>query len=173
MLKEINNLKPFFEDITKETAVREYARLLRISPPAASKTLKSYAKQGMLKSRKERRALLFKANTESRMFKDLMILYNKIKLESSGLPDELEKKFNYPTIILFGSFAKAEDIPESDIDLCIISMEKKQINLEKFEKELKHKIQIFNFTSFSEIKNKELLNNILNGIILRGEINLK
>lgn len=173
MLKEINNLKPFFEDITRELAVREYARLLRISPPAASKTLKSYAKQGILKSRKERRALLFKVNTGSRLFKDLMILYNKIKIENSGLVDELEKKFNYPIIILFGSFAKAENIPESDIDLCIISMEKKQVSLEKFENELKHKIQIFNFTSISKIENKELLNNILNGVILRGEVALK
>jgi hypothetical protein len=49
---------------------------------------------------------------------------------------------------------------------------KKEVNLEKFEKKLKRKIQIFFFDSLTEIKNKELLNNILNGCVLEGKLKL-
>lgn len=172
MLNKINNLKPFFEDITREYGVREYARANKISPPTSSKLLKELQKESLLKSRHERRNLLFKANQESTIFKDLMILYNKRRIEESGLLDYLEKKFNYPTIVLLGSFAKAENIPESDIDLCIIAMDKKEADIKKFEEILKHTIHMIVFSSLEDIKNRNLLENVLNGIVLRGNIRL-
>ena len=95
------------------------------------------------------------------------------QLNKSGVINHLIDKFNFPeAIILFGSFAKAENIKRSDIDLLVISPLKKEINLEKFGKKLGHKIQLFVYSS-KDIKkmkqnNKELLNNLINGRVIYG-----
>ena len=75
-----------------------------------------------------------------------------------------------PAIIVFGSYAKGEDVENSDIDLYIETPSKKEIKLEKFGKILKRKIQIFFYKNIHEIKNIDLANNIINGIILNGFI---
>lgn len=48
MLDIINNLKPFFEDCYRRINVREYSRLMKISPPTASKLLSKYHKLNLL-----------------------------------------------------------------------------------------------------------------------------
>ena len=45
---------------------------------------------------------------------------------------------------------------------------KKEIPLEKYEKKLKRKIQLMLFQKRNDVKNPELLNNILNGYIIAG-----
>ena len=59
----------------------------------------------------------------------------------------------------------------SDIDLAIFA-NKKEFNIIKFEKVLNRKIQVFQFNSLNEVKNKELLNNIINGCLLTGRLKL-
>ena len=76
--------------------------------------------------------LLFKANVENKKFKQLKLNYNLNLLYNSGLIDYLIKELNYPeAIILFGSFAKAENNSASDIDLLIISSSKKYVHKNK------------------------------------------
>jgi predicted nucleotidyltransferase len=169
MLNIIYNLKPFFEDCYRGINVREYSRLMKISPPTASKLLLKYHKKGLLLTEKDRNYIYYYADKDSVNFIDLSRIYWRNKL--LGLLDYLNKNLLSPVIILFGSLAKAEAKFDSDIDLCIIAP-KKNINLSKFEKELKRKIQVFFFNSIKEIKNKELANNILNGYRLNGRIKL-
>ena len=59
MLEIVNNLEPFFEDCYRIVSVREYARLIKKSPPTASKLLKGFAQEGYLHKRPERGHLLF------------------------------------------------------------------------------------------------------------------
>lgn len=80
----------------------------------------------------------------------------------------LDEKFDHPTLIVFGSYSKGEDTEESDIDLYLETSSKKEINLEVFEKKLKRNISIIRQRNINELKNKELANNILNGIVLNG-----
>ena len=164
MLDIINRrLGVFFEDCYREYSVREYSRLVKISPPSASKILKEFEKEGLLLSRIDRRNLLFRVNGESKVMKDLSRIYWEIKLRS--LLEHLEK--NFPTaIVLFGSLSKLESKENSDIDLLFLGA-KKELNLEKFEKKLKRKIQVFFYESLDKI-NKELRLNVFNGYILRG-----
>src|SRR3989338_4959978 len=68
MLKIFNNLKPFFEDCYRRYSVREYARSFKISPPTASKILKKFNKEGLLKVTKENNYLFFWANKENKVF---------------------------------------------------------------------------------------------------------
>jgi len=163
----------FMKEPGKEFHVRQLSKLLKKSPTTISKYLKNLEKKDILKSEKKFNHLLFRANVESKKFKKLKLNYNLELLESSGLIDYLVKEFNHPeAIVLFGSFAKAENISKSDIDLLIVSPLKKEIELNKFEKRLRNKIQLF-IHSKKEIerikeKNKELLNSWINGIVIYG-----
>lgn len=167
MLNIINNLKPFFEDCYREIAVREYARETKMSAPTASKLLKNFEKEGLLKAREERRHLLFKTNRESTIMKDLSRIYWKEKF--AKLIEHLNKKFYSPTMILFGSLAKLEVTKNSDIDIVLLTKIKKEINLKDFEKKLGRKIQLLNYEEIDKI-NKDFRLNILNGYILKGSI---
>lgn len=163
----------FIQQPNNEYHVREIARMLKISPTTTSKYLNNLKKEGLLISKKERSHLLFKANTENKSYKDLKLYHNIKNIRNSGLIKHLNKELNYPeSIILFGSFKKATNTSTSDIDLFILTPTKKTLNLYKFEKILNHNIQLFIYSKkeFEILKkdNKELLNNIINGISLEG-----
>tara|TARA_Y100000310_G_scaffold255826_1_gene263428 strand:- start:313 stop:822 length:510 start_codon:yes stop_codon:yes gene_type:complete len=167
MLEIFNTLQPFFEDNYKRIGIREYARLKKISPPNASQRLKNLRKEGLLQREDERNYILFSANRENKTFIKLQQTYYTQKFEN--LIKDLEKELTSPTIILFGSLAKAELSQRSDIDLAIFSSTKKKVNLKKFEKKFGREIQVFQFKNRRELNNnKELLNSILNGTILSG-----
>ena len=168
MLDIINSLKPFFEDNYRRINVREFARLQKISPPTASKILAEMNKKNLLKKEYERQYIYYYANKDSWQFIDLSRIYWKIALEKAGLIEFIEKEFLSPVIILFGSLSKAEAKPDSDIDLAVFTATKKEIKMEKYEKLLKRKIQIFIFHKREDIKSTELLGNILNGHKIRG-----
>ena len=167
MLNIISNLQPFFEDCYRRINVREYAKIIKNSPPTASKILYSLEKEKILLKHEDRNYLFFYANKENKKFIGFSKIYWESKL--ADLTDFLDKQLVNPTVILFGSLSKAEVTPNSDIDLVIIA-HKKELNLNKFENLLKRKIQVFWFNSFENIKDKELKNNILNGHILSGRI---
>lgn len=169
MLNIINNLKPFFEDCYRRISVREYAKIMKISPPTSSSLLNKYSDEGLLIMEKNRNYLFFHTNNKSKEFIDLSRIYWNYRLER--LLNYLERNLMSPTIILFGSLSKAEAKSNSDFDL-IIFANKKEINIRNFEENLKRKIQLFWFNSFKDIKNKELANNILNGYILKGKLSL-
>ena len=158
----------FLDNPGQEFHVREVARLTKKSPTTVSNKLKKFKKESLLTSKKERNHLLYKANTENKSYRDLKFFYNLKNIRTSGLIDYLNEYYNYPSaIILFGSFRKADNISSSDIDLCVITSKKEEPKLDKFEKKLKHKIQLFNFSKKEFIKqNPQLMNNIINGFVL-------
>ncbi len=170
MLNIINNVKlfqPFIEDCYIELGVREYSKLVHLSPPTASKILKGFEKQNLLKMGQDRKYLLFRANRESNLLKDLSVIYWKHKL--SEVINYLDSELFASSIILFGSLSKLESKKDSDIDLAVISKSKKKLNIERFNKKYKREIQLFVFSSLNKI-NEELRKNILNGVFLTGEI---
>ena len=172
-MDNIKILKFFIEEPEKQFHVRQLSKILKKSPTTISKYLKELEKKGILKYEKKLNHLLFKANTENEKFKKIKLDYNLEILQDSGLIDYLVKEFNHPeAIILFGSFAKAENNSKSDIDLLIVSPSKKEISLDKFEKKIGYKIQLFVHSDkeINKLKksNIELLNNWVNGIVISG-----
>lgn len=75
------------------------------------------------------------------------------------------------TIILFGSYAKGEDTYDSDIDIAVVGRSDKMLELERYEKVLGRTINVNFYDSWKAI-HKNLKNNILNGIILHGSVDL-
>jgi len=165
-------LERFIKEPGREFYVRELARLSKKSPMTISKRLRNYEKEHILESEKRLNHLLFKGNPSSIMFRQKKINYNLEKIYSCGLIEFLESKFDYPeAIILFGSWAKGENIDKSDLDLLIISPVKKEVSMEKFRRKFGN-IQLF-VLSKNKIKemikkNPELVNSFVNGIVLYG-----
>ena len=147
MLNIFNNLKPFFEDCYRELGVREYSRIVGISPPTASKLLKEYEKEGLVNKRKERGFLLFRANRESNVLKSLSRIYWEQKLRP--LIEFINEELYNSPIVLFGSLTKLEVNENSDIDLVVFTKIKKEVDLRKFEDKYRREIQIFKFENFS------------------------
>ncbi len=171
MSKKLNILNIFFEEPTREFNVREVARILKIAPATASKELKKLAKEDILKERKLKIFNFYKANLESDKYRDLKIHYNIRKIKDSGLLDALNKFYLKPAIALFGSAASGLDTETSDFDLLIISENTKEFpEIKKFEKKLNRKLQIFTVKHIKDIKNEHLINNVINGITLQGQI---
>lgn len=171
MFKEVNTLKPFLEEPNREFNVRELARLLKIAPATASKKLKEFAKNGLLKQREERMLLLYKADLDSESYTDLKVYYNIRKIKESGLIEALNKFYLKPSIVLFGSAATGLDTETSDIDLFIETEKKSNIEpLKTFEKKLNRTLQILTAPNIQKLKNPHLINNILNGITIQGTL---
>lgn len=171
MFNELNILKLFFEEPSREFGVRETAKLLKLAPATASTKLKELSKKGILKKRIERNLLLFKADLESESYKDIKIYYTIRKLKESGFLYALDEFYLKPTIILFGSASIGTDTENSDYDFLIISENINRFKkLKEFESKLKKPIQIHLVQNISEISNEHLINNMLNGIRLEGKV---
>jgi len=163
----------FLDEPEKEFHVRQISKIVKKSPTTVSKYLKAYEKEGILRVEGKFNHLFFRANSESLNFKQLKKNKNILQIYNSGIINYLEAKLNHPeAIVLFGSFAKGDSIKKSDIDLFIISPSKKEIDVSEYEKILNHPIQMQVYSKKEienlKLKNKELLNNIANGIILYG-----
>ena len=113
-----------------------------------------------------------KANLESEAYRFYKIIFNLYRLKRYLFVDRLVEIFNNPeAIVLFGSFAKGEDIEESDIDILVISTQKNYENLDdsvnNFEKLTNRKINIHILPSLDKSSN-EFKNAVANGIVLHG-----
>ncbi|MEK6969785.1 MAG: nucleotidyltransferase domain-containing protein [Nanoarchaeota archaeon] len=91
---------------------------------------------------------------------------------SSGIVDYLEEQLGASAIILFGSFRKGEAVKDSDIDIFVECAREKEVNLREFEKKLGHKIQVFTKPKITLLP-AHLLNNVVNGIKLKGYFTIK
>jgi len=167
MLEIINNLAVFFEDCYRWVSVREYARIIKVSPPTASVMMKKYAKEGYLRMKEERRHIFFQLINENSEVIEISRIYWRKRLEEAG--NALQKRV-INAMVLFGSLSKAEATPGSDIDLAVFSPEKPTINLTVFQKKLGRTIAVHWFPSLKAVKNEHLLNNIINGAILAGKV---
>ncbi len=168
MLQNYNRyriLQLFFDYPTKHFQLREICRILKLGIPSVRNHVKELEKNGFLKKEK---GSVYESYIASKndLFKIYKINDVLFRIHESGLIDFLADTFVPDTIILFGSASKGEDIETSDIDLFLIAKEKNVV-LKNFEKKLKRKITLHFETEISQIP-KELLNNVINGIVVHG-----
>jgi len=172
MEEKIKILAPFFEE-RREFHIRELARLLKKNHTSVRQHLNKLVKEGYLQKKEERGYSLYKSIINKK-YLNLKLYYNLEKLRKSGIIESIDKYFEYPLIVLFGSFSHAVDDEKSDIDLFILSEADRNFNLEKYEKILNRKISfhIFNKKQFVELKKKnpEFVNSLCNGFVLSGKL---
>jgi len=160
-------------------STRGIANELGVTPTAISNSLPSLEKSGLIKIERHKtiNLLSIEFNRDNQKAIELKRAENLKLIYESGLVEFLEDKYTSCTIILFGSYSRGEDVwseeskeKKSDIDIAIIGAKEKKVNLTKFEKFLERVIFINYYSSWKI--DKHLKNNILNGIVLKGSVEL-
>ena len=158
----------FFLNPTLKLRVRQIERVVKVPLPSVIRYTRELDEEQILNSSEIANITTYSADRTSKQFLLEKKLFNIQQLFSSELIKFLVEELSNQTVVVFGSYSRGEDIEKSDIDLYIETPSKKKINLEKFEKILQRKIQVFVYNNIQDIENKELINNIVNGITLNG-----
>lgn len=172
MLQNYNKwrvLAAFFEDPLAEGGyqLRELGRKAKLAPTSVRNYLKELKADGLVTVAKSRHGFpVYVANIEGEAYRFYKKTHNLTAIFESGLLDYIQDACMPDVVVLFGSAAKGEDIKGSDIDLYVQCRERK-LGLQKFEKAIGKKVNVFFSEDFSRLSN-ELKNNIINGIKLKG-----
>lgn len=159
---------------------RGLARPLERTQAGIVKALPDLEKEELVKIKKDKDSgrWSIELNRDNPKVIALKRVDNLKRIYWSGIVDFLEDSFSGATIILFGSYARGEDVwtneeegHTSDIDIAVIGTKGKEIGLARFEKMLERTILINFYNSFEEI-HKNLKDNILNGILLSGSVDI-
>ena len=164
MIEKITEL--VFKNPEKWVHIRKMARLLKVSPNSIRKNIDKLKKIGIVQEQKEGVMIKYRANLEEESYKREKMLHNLRSIYSSGIVDFLYELYSPKAIVLFGSYSRGEDTSTSDIDIGILTSNRRRPDLRIFEKKLSRKIQLSLFTK-KEVS-KEFFNNIVNGIVLKG-----
>lgn len=162
-------LRFLFVKAGKAFNARQIALALEVSQPAIGKALPTLEKEGFLSVKKEAGRLCIELNCDRPKIIGLKRADNLRQLHESGLVQFLYDQLPGASVILFGSYTLGEDTLTSDIDLAVIGVKERQLDLRAFEKLLERDIVINFYPSLSTI-DKPLLHNLLNGIVLKGTV---
>ncbi|MBI5072643.1 nucleotidyltransferase domain-containing protein [Candidatus Woesearchaeota archaeon] len=112
-----------------------------------------------------------KADLNSDAYAFYKIIFNLYRIKRYGFVDELVSFYAPEVIVLFGSFAKGEDIEESDVDLLILNAHQSAgvipENVKNYEKEFARSINLHFLPSLEKSSN-EFKNALANGVVLYG-----
>jgi len=106
-----------------ERGGREIARSVSLSHPIVHRSLRELATHGLILSRRAGGALLYRANPDHWVVKELLgPLFSKERDALRALGAFLLERLHAPnaSLILFGSVAREEERPDSDIDLLLV-----------------------------------------------------
>jgi len=157
-------LRLLFEHSSRRFTIREISKRTNIPSSTVQRYFKALKKQGFLD--KENKVII------NPYFKFRKAFFIIDKLLKTGLIDYLEKHFIPEVIIVFGSARKGEYEENSDIDIFISSTKQPKIDMSFFEKRMGHKIQLFIERDINNLP-PNLLNNVANGIKLRGYFKIR
>lgn len=157
-------LEVFYEQSEKLFTVREIAKLTKIPKSTVQKYLVELKKSNLIDEKNKAKTTL--------LFRTKKVNFYIEKMIETNLIDHLKEKLNPSCIILFGSFRKGESEKDSDIDIFIETQEKKELNLESYEKKMKHDIHLFIEKDINKLP-ENLWHNVINGIRLDGFVRFK
>lgn len=151
----------------------DIAKSIKVSVTAVSKAIPDLEKHNLINIEKDKKMNLTLVSLDRSNKKTIQMkrVENLKKIYDSGLSDYLEEEYLGATMILFGSYSKGDDIIQSDIDIAITGRKEKKLDLKKFEDNLNRKIIINYYSNFKDI-HKHLKENIFNGIVLTGGIEI-
>tara|TARA_Y100000034_G_C6761869_1_gene339385 strand:+ start:11 stop:547 length:537 start_codon:yes stop_codon:yes gene_type:complete len=165
----LQTMETFFDYPNKEFSLKDISIMSKLAHTSTKKNLDLLLKKDIIKKKNIKKGIrtfpIYFAN-KNKEFITAKKINNHSKIYESDLIRYLEEEIMPKCIVLFGSFQKGEDIEQSDIDLFIESP-KLKIDLKKFEKKMKRKIELHFKENFSKYP-KELKNNIINGTVLFG-----
>ena len=159
----------FFLNPMARYGVRELARITKLDAKTVMKYLQNLVKDRIVIKRKENgKYPYYEANRLSYIYRHEKSEVLVRKILASGLIDFLEKEASPKVIILFGSIRKGTYHRNSDVDL-FVQTGYTTLNLQRFNAKIGHKVQLL-FEKDLKNFNSGLLENIYNGLVLAGKI---
>ena len=164
-------LELFIAHPNKDFSIRGIARDLGFSHATVIEYIDDLL--GLALIRKNNKGLYptYYANVENDKYKFYKRNYIIFQINASGFIEFLQNKCLASSIVLFGSCAKGTFTERSDIDI-FVEAKKTNLSIAKYEKILSRKINLLFEPKIRSLSN-ELMNNILNGYVLNGSINVK
>lgn len=160
----------FYKYPGKEHYLKGISREIKLAHTSVKKHLEKLSKLSIITEttiKKGKRTFpVYKANIGNKTYSRYKSAYNLISMSESGIIDFLYDKLMPKAIVVFGSYQRGEDTEESDVDI-FIECKKEEINISQFENKLCRKIQLHFKENFKDYP-KELKNNIINGVTLKG-----
>lgn len=137
-------LSLFLTDPHREIHLREAAKIAGVSSSTAKRFLEFYAENGFVTKRRKANLVLFKGNLESNAFRFMKIGYLMHRIRP--LIDYLKETYPNSSVTLYGSCARGEDGPDSDIDLLLVGRTNRENCLPRFEQKLGRRITLIVYT---------------------------
>ena len=116
----------------------EVAHRILLSKGGVNQILRTMADQGLLQTEKKGRMIFYRVDPRSPLVKQFKVFRNV------ALAEELTKKVRpfCEKVILFGSCARGEDTPESDLDIFVVSRQKDKVREVVAPVKEKRKVQL-------------------------------
>lgn len=179
---KIKILRIMFRFPDKTFTGRELASLTKeVSSMAVSKSIKDLTSMNLVNLEHHGKSNLLKLNKNSYLFEPLKNLFLSEEATIIKLKEKIKKHLSIyyiKTVAIFGSVAKGEEKINSDIDLFIITDNKRLTNeaMEKLQKEINMEFgnilmpYIMTKEEFKNKKNKPIMKNIIeNNILIIGD----
>jgi len=166
-------IKVLFLYPEKSFSLSELAKEAGVSKANIGKILEDLYSIEIVKIEKLSKIWRIKANHTNQLYIQNKIIFNLSLIYESGIVGYLIDYYKNPkAIIIFGGFRKGEDFSNSDIDIAIESDDFNDYKIiELNEKIMKRNIQLHLFNR--KYINIEVFNNIANGIVLWGFLEVK
>lgn len=158
----------FFNEPTKPFGLLEISKKAKLAHTSVKNHLQTLLKLSIITTAPSqiKNSIIYLAARRSAAFLQYKKLHNLDLIYRSGLVEHIADLLHPDCIVLFGSFMRAEDTSESDIDLFVAS-KAKDIDLNTYEKALNRKIELHCKPSLQDFP-PELRDNIINGVVLYG-----
>ena len=137
-------LSLFLHNPYEELHLKAVARSAGVSPSTAKRFLGFYEESGLVTKNKKANLTLFKGNVESLPFRFLKI--GVFTLEANPLFVHLKETYLGSSITLFGSCARGEDSPDSDIGILVIGKPAPRPDLTQYERKLGKRVNLLTYT---------------------------
>jgi predicted nucleotidyltransferase len=113
-------LKAFFETPDAEYYTRQLEALHHISVGTLHRELKKLTSAGILKTRKIGNIKLFSLNKENAIYEEIKNIIQKTEGVVNFVKDSISGVKGVRSSFVYGSFAKGDERPDSDIDIFFI-----------------------------------------------------
>jgi predicted nucleotidyltransferase len=154
----------------KQLRLRELERETNLPLPSLARYLKELHKEGIVRKEQIGSATFYRASRATEEYRLAKKIHTLQKLHTSKLIEVLKEHYHNAPLRLYGSAARGEDDETSDLDLFIETPLTTEPNLQEIERKLGRTIHLLRSPSIRTLENKDLANNILNGIPLQGRI---
>ena len=149
-------LNTFFSNIGSEYYTRQLASVLGISVGTIHREIKALLSSGILNVRSVGNIKLFSLNKQNPIYEEIKNIISKTEGVVKLVKDAVADVGGVKAAFIYGSFAKGDERPDSDVDVFVIGNDVDEdelvVNISALEKKLFKEI---NYTRYAESEYKK------------------